>query len=164
MKLYEIKAQIENCIKVDDDFVDTETGEVFDTEAFEQLEMDFEEKCLDLARWVKNLDAEREAVYNERRKLESREKAISRKMDSIRNYLTFVLEGRSMKDSNTEIGFRKSKSTEVNVIELMKWDNADSYLTYKEPVPNKTEIAKALKNGTDIPGCRIVENMKIQIK
>lgn len=166
MKLYELSAQIEACIKDETtgDMIDTETGEVFDPEAFEKLEGEFEQKCLDLARWVKNLDAERGAVYDEARKLTKRKQALDRKIDSIKSYLSFVLDGRSMKDANTELKFRKSVSTEVDIKKLMAYDGADNYLTYKEPIANKTEIAKALKEGKDIPGCSLVENLNLQIK
>lgn len=167
MKLYEIKAQIEKCVKsdLDDDMmIDEETGEVFDKEAFEQLEMDFEEKCLELGRWIKNLDSERAAVYNEKKKLDKREKALSKKIESIKNYLSFVLNGREIKDSNTELKFRKSNSTEIDLKVFMLWENADEYLRYKDPEVNKSEIAKAIKSGKKIPGCEIVENYNLQIK
>ena len=166
MKLYELSAQIEACIKdeITGDMIDTETGEVFDPEAFEKLEGEFEKKCLDLGRWVKNLDAERQAVYDEMRKLDKRQKALSRKKVSIENYLASILKGREMRDENTQFKFRKSNSTEVDLSVLMNWDNADEYLTYKDPTPNKSEIAKALKSGKEIPGCRIIENLNLQIK
>lgn len=168
MKLYEIKAQIEKCVKsdLDDDMmIDEETGEVFDKEAFEQLEMDFEEKCLELGRWIKNLDSERAAVYNEYKKLYKRYKALDKKIESIKNYLSFVLQGQSVKDANTELVFRKSNSTEiVDMALFMAWDNCDEYLKYSEPEPKKKEIAKAIKAGKEIPGCAIIENYNLQIK
>lgn len=167
MSLYDIKQEILNCVRIPDEedlMVNTETGEVFDTEAFDKLQMDFEEKCLELGRWVKNLDAEREAIYKERKKLEGREKAISRKMDSIRNYLSFLLDGKTVYDANTVLKFSKSTKTEVDLNELMRFDDCDSYLTYAEPKPNLAEIKSAIKSGKTIPGCKLVENLNLQIK
>jgi hypothetical protein len=31
------------------------------------------------------------------------------------------------------------------------------------PVPSKTAIADALKNGEDVPGCRLVQGVRLQI-
>lgn len=170
ISLYEVSAEILNCIRIEDteDMVNTETGEVFDKEAFEKLQGDFNEKVLGLAKWVKNLDAEREAVYNEKRKLEAREKAISRKIESIKSYLAFctsqIPKEKLPKDATTILTRTKSTSTEVDLATLMTYDDCDMYLKYGDPTPDKTAIKKALKGGMQIPGCQLIEKENLQIK
>lgn len=171
MKLYEIRSDIENCVRVDEeseDLVNTETGEVFDKEAFEKLQGEFNDKVLDLAKWIKNLDAERQAVYNEKQKLEKRKKTLDNKIESIRSYIDFctlnIPKEKLPKDATTVITRSKSSSVEVDLDELMKFDNCDDYLTYAPPKPDKAEIKKAIKSGQTIPGCSIVEKQNLQIK
>ena len=170
ISLYEVSAEILNCIRIEDteDMVNTETGEVFDKEAFEKLQGDFNEKALGLAKWIKNLDAERKAIYDERKKLEAREKTISRKIESIKNYLDFctsqIPKDKLPKDATTVLTRTKSTSTEVNLAELMKFKDCDSYLKYDDPKPDKTAIKNALKGGVEIPGCQLIEKENLQIK
>ena len=171
MKLYEIRADIENCIKVDEnseDFVNTETGEVFDREAFEKLQGDFDDKVLNLAKWIKNLDAERQAVFNEKQKLDKRKKALDNKIESIRNYLDFctanIPKEKLPKDATTILTRIKSSSVEVDLNELMKWENGYMFLIESDPKPDKAEIKKCIKSGATIPGCKMVEKQNLQIK
>ena len=63
MNLFEINATLTRCVKLTSgDFVDTETGEVIDTEAIDDLEMAMDEKVRNIACWVRNLDAEEKAL------------------------------------------------------------------------------------------------------
>lgn len=171
ISLYEISSEILNCVKVDsesEDMVNVETGEVFDREAFEKLQGAFDDKVLSLAKWTKNLDAERKAIYDERKKMEAREKSISRKIESIKNYIDFctaqIPKEKLPKDATTILTRTKSTSTEVNLSELMKFDDCDLYLKYDDPKPDKTAIKNALKGGSKIPGCQLIEKENLQIK
>lgn len=62
MTLYEIEAQILECASE----VDEETGEILDIEKLEALEIEKEKKQENIALWIKNLRAEKEAVKSEK--------------------------------------------------------------------------------------------------
>jgi hypothetical protein len=59
MNLYQINAEIENCI-------DTETGEILDIEALNNLTLEKDTKIENLACWYKNLMADVEALKAEK--------------------------------------------------------------------------------------------------
>lgn len=171
MTLYEIRQDILNCVLADsesEDMVNTETGEVFDKEAFEKLQGDFDEKLLNLAKWIKNLDAERQAVFNEKQKLEKRKKRLDNKIESIKSYIDFctadIPKEKLPKDATTVITRSKSSVVEVDLAELMKAKDSDKFLIKSDPKPDKAEIKRVLKTGVEVPGCVIVEKQNLQIK
>lgn len=164
MTLYEINEALLRCIKVDEDlFVDGETGEVIDTAAIDELHMAKDEKVLNIARWIKNLSAEAEAIKNEKQKLAKRQAACETKAESLKNYLASALtEGETYKDATARVSWRKSEVADVDVLRLMASDYKDKYVTF-EPKVNKSDIKAALKKGEEIPGCALVVKQNIQI-
>lgn len=153
MKLYEINEKILNCI-------DTETGEIVDVEKLNELQLAKDEKIENLALWYKDLLAESNALKEEKEVFAAREKAAKNKAESIKNYLSYVLNGESFKTTKCALSFRKSEKTIVDDINLLP----EVFLKYAEPKADLTEIKKALKNGQEINGAHIEETQNIQIK
>lgn len=164
MTLYEINEQLLRCIKVDEDlYVDEETGEMIDTDALDGLLMARDEKVLSIARWIKNLLAEAEAIKTEKQKLAKRQSAAENKAASLKEYLTKVVgEGETFKDATAKISWRKSEVADVDVLRLLASDVKDKYVTF-EPKVNKTDIKAALKKGEEIPGCALIVKQNMQI-
>lgn len=153
MKLYEINEQILNCI-------DTETGEIVDVEKLNELQLAKDEKIENLALWYKDLLAEANALKEEKEAFAAREKAAKNKAESIKTYLSYVLNGENFKTTKCALSFRKSEKTIVDDINLLP----EVYLKYAEPKADLTEIKKAIKNGEEINGAHIEETQNIQIK
>ncbi len=153
MKLYEINEEILAC-------VDSETGEIIDPEKLNNLLLTKSEKLENLALWYKDLIAESEALKAEKEAFAAREKAAKNKAESIKNYLSFALQGESFKTTKCVVSFRKSEKTIVDDIAELP----EEYLTIAEPKANLTEIKKAIKNGEEIKGAHIEETQNIQIK
>lgn len=154
--LYEINAELLKC-------VDWETGELIDADRLSELEMEYSDKVENIALWIKNLSADADALSNEIKNLQARKKACESKMDSLKKYLSNNVAD-SFETSKCKISFRNSKAVNVDLNELMKYDNCDVYLKYKDLEPDKTVIKEALKSGVNVPGCQLVENRNIQIK
>lgn len=154
MNLYEINHEILNC--VDDD------GEIIDVDRLNELNLEFNTKVGNIARWIVNLDAEIDA-YNERKKLfASRQKVAENKKERLKKYLAEVLNGRKWQDNDVRITWRKSQSVDIF------GDPKDlpphlvvAETTYK---PDKAKIKEVLKEGEIIDGCRLVESNNISIK
>lgn len=154
MNLYEINHEILNC--VDDD------GEIIDIDRLNELNLEFNTKVGNIARWIVNLDAEINA-YKERKNLfASRQKVAENKKERLKKYLSEVLNGRKWQDNDVRITWRKSQSVDIF------GDPKDlpphfvvAETTYK---PDKTKIKEVLKEGEIIDGCRLVESNNINIK
>ena len=153
MNLYEIDAEIMNC-------VDITTGEIFDEDKLESLVMEREKKIENICLWIKNLKAEIEALKAEKDAFAKRQKSAENKMESLKRYITGYLDGTSFESAKVKVSFRKSESIEIEEGTIIP----DEYLRFKEPEVNKTDLKNALKAGIHIQGVQLVENQNIQIK
>lgn len=158
MNLYQINEEIENCI-------DAETGEILDVEALNSLSIERNKKIENLACWYKNLMADAEALKAEKNAFAEREKTAKNKAESIKRYLSTVLDGEKFTTDKCALSFRKSESVEILDMEaFMSDDKAENYLKYSEPTINKAELKKALKQGEEFKGVLLSSNSNIQIK
>ena len=122
--------------------IDEETGEIKDFEAFEELQMQKEEKAL-----------------------AERRKSLENKAESLKNFVNRTLNGNKFSTSKVAISYRKSTAVEVDdeFIDYAMKNNND-LLTYKQPEPNKTVIKGMLQGGFDIPHAELVERNNMSIK
>ena len=158
MTLYEIDHAIMEC-------VDFETGEIIDIEQLDKLQMERDAKIENVACWIKDLNAEAEAIKEEKQALAERQKAAENKAESLKNWLAYALQGEKFKTPKCAISFRKGESVEVTddgLNNLMK--EHDELLTYKTPTPNKTAIKQAIKDGLNVEGVQLVQNISTIIK
>lgn len=151
--LYEINSAILDC-------VDLDTGEVIDEEKLTKLQLAFDDKVEGIACWIKNLLSDAEAIKQEKMALAARQQAAEKKAESLKRYLSMVLDGNKFKTPKVQISFRKSKQVVVN--DIYKID--DDYLKYAEPTVDKTKVKKALETGVKLEGVELVEKNNIQIK
>ena len=124
----------------------------------EQIAKD--EKLENLALWYKDLIAEANALKEEKEAFAAREKAAKNKAESIKNYLSYALNGENFKTTRCVLSFRKSEKTVIDDI----YSIPEIYLKYAEPKADLTEIKKAIKNGEEIKGAHLEEAQNIQIK
>lgn len=159
MKLYEIDNAILECI-------DFETGEIVDTDRLEALKMEREAKIENVALWIKELKAEAEAIKAEKLALAERQRVAENKAESLKKWLAWALDGQKFSTARCAVSFRKSQKVEVTeegLENLMKSGN-DALLTYKAPEPNKKAIAEAIKDGLNVRGVQLVQNVSTIIK
>lgn len=152
--LYEINQELLSCI-------DTETGEIIDTEKFDALQLDRNEKLENVALWYKNLLSEAQAFKAEKDVFADKQKRAEAKANSLKKYLDSALHGSKFNTVKVDITYRKSTSVEV----IDQGSIPEQYLrTVTTVSPDKTEITKALKVGELVPGVELKENHNIQIK
>lgn len=145
--------------------IDEETGEIKDFEAFEELQMQKDEKIENVALWHKNLIAESKAIREEEKALAERRKSLEHRAESLKNFVSRALNGNKFSTSKVAISYRKSTAIEVDdeFIDYAMKNNND-LLTFKRPEPNKTAIKEMLQGGFDIPHAELVEKNNMSIK
>lgn len=153
-KLYEIDAEILACL-------DEETGEIVDPEKLNALMMQREHKIESVALWVKNLLSDAEAYKAEKEAFAEREKAAKNKAESLKNWLSFVLDGQKFESSRVSVTFRKSEAVQIDDENKIPREFIREKI---ESSPDKTLIKKVIKAGDKVEGCSIVLNNNIQIK
>lgn len=153
MKLFEINEEIMKC-------VDVETGEIIDEVKLQQLQMARDIKIENIACWIKNILSDAEALKAQKQFFADRQKAAENKAESLKRYLSKVLEGQKFTTDKVAVSFRKTSSVNVTDITQLK----EEYLKYADPTPDKTAIKNAIKAGKDVAGAEIVEGQSISIK
>lgn len=163
-KLYEIDEAIENCII---NGTDPETGEFLAGDALEALQMEREAKIEGVALFAKDCRAEAAAIKAEMENLKSRYDRLNRNADGAEQWVAYVLGGHKFSTAKVDCAWRKSQVVEVDE-DFVAWADKyalEDYLTIKHTVnANKTAIKKALKDGVDLPHCRLVERNNLTIK
>lgn len=164
MKLYEIDSAIEN-FEFD---VDEVTGEIKNMDAFDSLIAERDRKIENVALFVKNLSAEASAIKAEEEALCVRRKSIERKIDSLKKYLSFALNGEKFETPRCKIGWRKSKAVIVDDDSFIPWalrenltDLVYRVVSYKT---DKAQIKKRLEAGQECVGAKLEVSNNIQIK
>jgi hypothetical protein len=140
--------------------VDSETGEVLDSDKLSALQLEKDEKIENLALWVKNLEAEATALKAEKMAFAERQAKTEKLIASLKETLVRELNGSKFNTTKVQVSFRKSEKVEVEDVFKLP----DDLVVYKMPEPNKTEIKKLLKAGQEITGCKLINNNNIQIK
>lgn len=152
MNIYEIDKSILALVNED--------GEIEDYEKFAELQMERETKIENVALWLKNLTAEAIALKQEELNLACRRHIAEAKIERLKKYLAYALDGNKFETSKVAVSWRKSEKVEVDEEQIpAEW--CDIIEQYK---PRKAEIKAALKEGKSIAGCRLIENNNIQIK
>ena len=156
MNLYEIDAAILSCI-------DTETGEVTNEnfDRISQLVMDKEKKIDNLACWYKTLNAEATAIDFEIKALQARKKEKEGKIDSLKAYLSDILDGQRVETARNKISWRQSD--EVNILDEGLIPDAFKKAVTEIKV-NKVDIKAAIKAGVSVTGAELIYKNNIQIK
>lgn len=165
MSLYEIDSRIRAIIDgiyeaADEDGV----VEEIDFTELKQLQEDRKTKLENIALYIKNTEAEAEAIEAEEDKLAARRKKLENKAKRLREYII-----NSMKENNDEP--LKTARCEVRIKDNEKTDITDlesipeEFIKVKvEKNPDKTAIKKAIKAGQTVPGAQIIINTTLTIK
>jgi chromosome condensin MukBEF ATPase and DNA-binding subunit MukB len=160
--LYEINQDILDCIN-------DESGEILDVEKLDALQMEREAKLEGVALWVKDLKAEADAVKAEADKLTARKRALDNKIDGLKEWLKFALNGEKLKTPRCNVyqthNQRVTVADEAKLISFLQTlEDPEKFLRFKDPELKKDDIKKALKEGTIIPGAALEETEGLVIK
>lgn len=163
MELYEVVQQIQDLLE---NAIDTETGEIIDVEALNQianLEMERDDLIEQMALEAKNCDANATMLQAEANAYEARARRERNKAKWLRSYLTSVLNGDKFETLKVSIGWRKTTSVALDA-GVSIYDIDTSFVRMKEPELSKSEALRAMREGIVIPGLHLEERQNIQIK
>lgn len=165
--IYPINQQIEELLN---SFIDEETGELTCTEEemqakIETLQMEFNEKIVQLRNKYINCQSEAEALKKEKMKLAARQTAAEKEAERAKRFIAWLLKGEKFQDGAVKISYRKSEEV-VADDGFIEWAsvNAPGLLNFKAPEPRKADIKAALKAGHFIEHVSLVEKQNVQVK
>lgn len=166
----------ERLVNLIENHFDIETGEIYESEEelakmIDEVAIELDTKIENIGCYIKNLNDEIEAFKREEDNLKKRRKTTENKIESLKRYLDGYLTAVypneddrhkwKFKTPKVMLGYRKS--TTVEVPDLEKLDK--NYIKIKtETSADKTAIKEAIKNGEDVKGAYIKENINLNIK
>lgn len=156
--LFEIDKAIETFFEEN---VDPETGELLNIEQLDELQLAREQKIENVGLYIKNLEAEADAVENQEKVFADRKKRIRKKIEGLKGFLGYALNGQKFKTDRVEMSFRKSESVLIKDEYLIPDEYCEFTMVRK---PNKKNLKDALKKGKELMGVELVEKQNVQIK
>lgn len=161
--LYEIDGRVWDVIQRGYS-LDEETGEFWDDAAFSALDMERNAKLEGCALYIKNMEADVEAMRAEEKKLAERRRVLENRAERMRAYVAnsmLTFGDAKIETARVSLSFRKSDA-------LVIADGAEipeAYVVTKTTTaPDKAALKKALKAGTVIPGVTIEQRQNLQLK
>lgn len=162
MKIYEIPGALRDLLDRLD--ADPDTGEVDGDAlaAYAEYQGRAAEKLEGTACYVRELEAEAEAIKVEEDRLAKRRKALEGKAARLKTYMMPALEAMGGKVKGVMASLRIGKTQAVKVLDLEALPEA--FKRIKTTIdPDKTAIKKALKSGEDIPGAALEDRQSVVI-
>ena len=150
-------SEIENEILA---LIDPETGEITDFEAFEQLQLDREQKLENAALLIKNCEADIAAYKAEQAAFDKKIDRAKRTLESVKKYLSEALGGEKFKTAKVSCTWRTNTAVEVEDAAKLPAE----YLRISKPEPDKAALTKALSAGEKISGARLITTQSMSVK
>ena len=163
LKLYEITEAYEQLFS---ELFDPETGEINPEKqaALQALEEVGERKIIATASYIKNLEAEAEAIAKAKEAMSKREKRFKAEMEWFEDYLKFNMDKQGIKKITCpyfEISLSQSQAVDEVDMDALP----EKFKRVKlEVSPNKKDILAALKAGEVVAGAKLKTNLNLRIK
>lgn len=160
MTLYEIDQAIADIME---NAVDEETGEIDESiyEALDNLQMERDRKIENIGLAYKSWSAFADDIKAEKQALEKRQKQAEKRVESLKRYMQYALNGEKFKTPKVAVSYRKTQSVQINALELIP----EEFLRFKDPEADKAKIKEAItKHGEIVPGAEVVESVSMSIK
>jgi seryl-tRNA synthetase len=165
-KLYEINHQIEDLISAN---IDPDTGMINPEiqEELEELEMQREQKILNIAKYVKNLESDALQHKEESKRQSEKARKLQNKADYLCGYIrTNMDRNEQYEDAQASVGYSKKPSVEID--KFVEVDPSkhltDNFIRWKhiQTIDKKALLDFIKDNPIPIPGIRIKYNLIIK--
>lgn len=164
MNLYSIANQYQEILYKT---FDEETGEVNEN-AIALLEIvkdNINDKGIAIASYIKNLDAEREAIEKAKKAMAEREARLNNRVTYLTSYLQSNMERCSISEISCPYFVVKLKKCPISVDVSNENEIPDNYKKVKSVVSvDKVKIKEEILAGVIVPGATLKQNMRLEIR
>lgn len=151
--LYELTTQLHELHSL---VLTGEATEDFLADTLEAIEGEFEEKALQVGRFVLSLKPSVEAIDTEIKRLQARKKAIQAQEDRVKSYLRDNMEAAEISKIECPLFTILCKKPQQRVVVDDESALPDDFVSVKTVVsPDKKALLKALKEGGEVKGAHL---------
>jgi predicted nuclease with TOPRIM domain len=163
MNLYQIA---NDYVEILEDLYDEE-GEI-NEQALAKLESanhNMEKKCTAISSFIKNMEAEDNAIKEAQKALAQRKKRLVNNIDNLKGYLQVNMEKCQIQKITTPYFVIKLKKCPVSVGIFDEQSIPDEYIRVKiSKEPDKIKMLADMKEGVVIPGAGLQQRISVDIK
>jgi len=156
MKLYEITELQKELEKEEDEEIKKDLQEL--------IAIELEKKSNNIIYVIKNLEGNNAAIDAEIERLQALKKRNSSNIEKVKSNILWFMQQNNIDSIKTDLATfskRKSESTDIENIEQIPQE----FITIKQTyTPDKTAIKKAIKEGREVAGAKVITNYSLQIK
>ena len=168
MKLYELVQEEQHLNELFLAAIDEETGEIKDSQVLDELETELKNalttKSAGIIKVIRQQESDIEMVEAEIERLKAVKERMKKGVEGFKHYIKYNMVQMDLKKIETPLGnlsLIQRTATDVYDESLIP----EKFLKPKtEYNPVKTEIKKALQNGEEVPGARLVINTSLTVK
>ena len=164
MNLYELNQNFNNLVSVLENTEDENIKELIKN-SMDQLALETNEKIENIIKYIKNLEAEAEALEKESKRLNDRKIRTLKKVDNLKNYLkdfTNTLDNKKYHTGIFNISIRKNAASVVIDNEFLVPDEFCKTEVIRKV--DKVALKEKLKAGEVIEGVKLQQTESIIIK
>lgn len=161
MKLYELTESYFNLLNVLEQDVEQEHVE----EALAMLDDEFDTKAENIAKVLKTLEASREALKNEKQRINTRQKSIEKNIDNLKSYLYQNMKNLNKKKVKSDLFNINIRKNPPKLVIKNERDIPDAYWVEQPPKLDRRMLLEDLKNEEfpDFKGARIEQGESLSI-
>lgn len=160
MKLYELTEIYKNIEEImSDEDANVETLE----KALKEVEDGIENKAENIAKLIRHIDSDIDALRAEEKRLAQRRRALENKKKSIKDYLEMQLKAMEIDKVKTPL-FTVSIQKNPPSVRIIDEDKIpEDYLRYTKSI-SRRDVLQALKDGEEIPGAELKQTRSLRIR
>ncbi len=162
MSLYHLSSRYQQLLDLEE-YTDEEMQEL------QALHSDIEDQCIERGKHLRNLEAELSAVTDARKQMQEREKQLAERMERNELRLADIMRSNNIdRITKSPLFPLRVKQNPVSVDVVQLETIPENY--WKESIPkpvksiDKTAIKLAIESGTEVPGARLVQKLRVEFK
>jgi hypothetical protein len=133
-------------------------------DTLEGMSGELEVKATNTAMLVRNLEASAAAIKEAETQMAARRKALENRAARIKDYLLSNMMVAGIQKIECPF-FKLAVRENPPAVEIYEQGTIPAqYMTTPDPVPDKKAIGAALKDGKDVPGCKLTRGVRLDIK
>ncbi len=168
MKLYELTQEERNLREMFEGAINHETGEIVECGTLEELNEEFKKaltvKSEGIIKVIRDQETTLEAIDKELERLTELKNRVKKSSDAFKDYVKYNMQQMGVKKIETALGnisTRQTTATEILDISVIPQEFMKEKISYSI---SKTDIKKALQEGKEVPGARLVVNTSLIVK